>query len=101
MARAPARSRTRHSRARAVRYRVTMAHRDEDPSPEDPSPEDLERFGSEYRTCPNCSGEVSDQAELCPICGHHFSHRPGGPPVWAIAIAILVLLAFLLVVLPL
>ena len=67
---------------------------------EDPLPEDLERFGSEYRTCSECSSEVYDQAEVCHVCGHHFARPAGGTPLWAIAIAIVVLLAFLLLVLP-
>jgi len=67
---------------------------------EDPLPEDIERFGSEYRTCPECASEVYDQADVCHVCGHRFSRRAGGPPIWAIAVVIVVLLAFLLLVLP-
>ncbi len=68
---------------------------------EDPSAEDLERFSAETRACPECSTEVYDEASVCPRCGHIFEgDAPGGAtrmPMWAVAGAILALLAFLLV----
>lgn len=64
--------------------------------PDGPSPEDLDRFGDEFQTCPNCGASVYDQAELCARCGHAFNQRPGGLPMWAILTAIAVLGAFVL-----
>lgn len=47
-----------------------------------PSPEDLSRFGGETACCPECGGEVWDQAEVCPACGAYLggstSSRPPG-----------------------
>ena len=62
--------------------------------PDGPSPEDLERFGSELRTCPECGSDVYDQAEMCPVCGRALSQPSSGPGALTIAIA-LVLVAML------
>lgn len=37
--------------------------------PEGPSAADLERFGGEFITCPNCGHEAYDQADTCDRCG--------------------------------
>ena len=42
-----------------------------------PGPEDLRRFGGETAYCPDCGGEVWDQAEVCPACGAYL----GGPTI--------------------
>ncbi len=73
---------------------------DDDPSlegldPEGPSPEDLERFGDEFRTCPECKSLVYDQAAVCQACGHAFAESPhAGIPPWALVVAVLLVLVF-------
>ncbi|MEM0984451.1 MAG: hypothetical protein AAGI17_10930 [Planctomycetota bacterium] len=70
---------------------------DDHVDPEGPSASDLERFGSEFRTCPECGSEVYDQADICQACGHVFAQPGGGLPLWAVIAAIVVLAAFGLV----
>ncbi len=65
--------------------------------PEGPSSEDLERFGDEYRTCPECGSLVYDQAEVCQACGHVFGQESGGVPMWAIVVTAMLLLLLVLV----
>jgi len=70
----------------------------DDVDPEGPSPEDLERFGDEWVTCPECGSAIYDQTEICPRCGHALTSSDGGKtPVWAIVAAVLALIAFVLV----
>lgn len=64
--------------------------------PEGPSPADLERFGDEFRTCPECGSDVYDQAEMCPKCGRAFEHHTS-TPVWLIPLVVFVLVVFVLV----
>lgn len=65
--------------------------------PEGPSADDLERFGSEFRTCRNCGADVYDQAEVCPKCLSPMNApRATGMPTWAILAACIVLVALLL-----
>ncbi len=64
--------------------------------PEGPSRADLERFGDEFRACPECGADVYDQAEICPRCGYAFEHRSTAP-VWVLVVAIFVLITFVLV----
>ncbi len=45
-----------------------------------PSPEDLRRFGGETAYCPECGGEVWDQAEVCPACGAYLAGAPTSRP---------------------
>ena len=45
-----------------------------------PSPEDLRRFGGETACCPQCGGEVWDQAEVCPACGAYLAGAPISRP---------------------
>lgn len=73
---------------------------DEGLHPEGPSAADLERFGDEYKRCPNCHADVYDQAELCHACGHHFQVSTGNAGKWLILIAVIALLAFLMFVIP-
>lgn len=57
--------------------------------PDGPTESDLERFGGEFKTCPECGSEAYDQAELCPSCGHAFDgeDKTSSVPVWAMVIA--------------
>ena len=65
--------------------------------PEGPSRADLERFGDEFRTCPECGADVYDQAELCPKCGHAFGQQRHSAPVWVYLTVGFVLVAFVLI----
>ncbi|MCB9846150.1 MAG: hypothetical protein H6811_09220 [Phycisphaeraceae bacterium] len=65
--------------------------------PEGPSAEDLERFGDEFRTCPECGSLVYDQSEICQACGHAFEEKDAPVSRWWIAAVVVVLLAFVLV----
>lgn len=67
--------------------------------PEGPSEADLERFGDEYRTCPECGSLVYDQSEICQACGHAFGASDGGLPIWVMIGGGVALVAVLLVVL--
>ena len=63
---------------------------------EEPSSEDLERFSDVTRTCPECKGEVHDDAEICYHCGHVFGESSlMTVPPWVIATACLSVLAIL------
>lgn len=70
-----------------------------DPHHEGPSDADLDRFGGETRPCPECRGEVYDESEWCPRCGHAMSSEemasatPGVKP-WVVATALAVVAAF-------
>ena len=67
--------------------------------PEGPSAEDLERFGAELNTCPDCGNEVYDQAPICPHCGHAFSEGERSVPLWASVAGVTAIVAILLWVL--
>ena len=69
---------------------------DEGLDPEGPSAADLDRFGSEFTTCPRCSEEFYDQADTCPHCGDAMLHDATGLPKWAVFTVILVLGALVL-----
>lgn len=64
--------------------------------PDGPSPEDLERFGDEFVTCPECGSLVYDQAEMCQACGYALMRPDGGLPRWALAAAGLAILGIVL-----
>ncbi len=66
--------------------------------PEGPSEADLERFGDEFRTCPECSSLVYDQSDICQACGYVFVRDETGLPKWVVAVILVVLAAFVLVV---
>lgn len=68
---------------------------DEGLDPEGPSSADLDRFGDEFRTCPECGADVYDQSPLCPECGHAFGNPTGPTPVWILTAAIAVVAAIL------
>ena len=68
---------------------------DEGLDPEGPSRADLERFGDEFLTCPECGDDVYDQTSICPKCGHAFGNPPGPSPVWIVVTAIAVVAAIL------
>ncbi|TVQ62062.1 MAG: hypothetical protein EA378_06250 [Phycisphaerales bacterium] len=68
---------------------------DEGLDPEGPSAADLERFGDEYVTCPNCGSSVYDQAEACARCGHMLmSGKARQTSIWTWLIVALILIAF-------
>lgn len=60
--------------------------------PDGPSAEDLDRFGDEFRTCPNCGRQIYDQAEICPHCGQAIIDSPAGARWWVILAVVLVLI---------
>jgi uncharacterized protein (DUF983 family) len=77
--------------------RVPRSPRRDEELDEGPSAEDLERFSGVTRTCPSCSKEVFDDAEVCYHCGEAMSHTgEGGPPKWVMLTAGVLLAAFVL-----
>lgn len=64
---------------------------------DDPSDADIERFGGVTRTCPECSTEVYDDAEVCWKCGHAFSRtaQPSSRTTWIVTGIIVVLVVVL------
>ncbi len=72
---------------------------------EGPNEDDLNRFGDDTAYCPECGGEIWDQAEFCPECGSYLAGRTSSrPPLerefrskWIVLIAIIVLIAFILI----
>lgn len=72
---------------------------------QDPSSEDIERFSGQTAYCPECGGEVWDQAEFCPSCGAQVGGETlSRPPTehwlrsrWMILVALAALAAFVLV----
>ncbi len=74
-----------------------------DPEYEGPSEADIQRFGAEFITCPNCSSDVYDEATFCPTCGVHMGDtaelgdKRKLSPAMIGGIALLVVLAFVLV----
>ncbi len=67
--------------------------------PDGPSAEDLDRFGDEFITCPNCHKSVYDQTEMCPYCGHAMMDTSSRANLWVIVVAVILLVVFLLVIL--
>jgi predicted amidophosphoribosyltransferase len=71
-----------------------------------PSPDDIARFNNDSGYCPECGETIYDQAEICPACHAYIGgHTLNRPPVakrfeqrWIALVAIVVLLAFLLIV---
>jgi uncharacterized protein (DUF983 family) len=61
---------------------------------EGPSDADIERFGGETRTCPECGAETYDESELCPKCGHAFEREAKTLPAWVIIAGVAALAAF-------
>jgi|GEM_PF-1052823 len=68
---------------------------DEGLDPEGPSADDLDRFGSEFITCPNCHAEIYDQAPQCPHCRHSIG-TPVGMRRWKGTLLIVILLVIAL-----
>jgi hypothetical protein len=74
---------------------------DFDPDFEGPSCDDLDRFGSDTVTCPECGEEVYYDAAICPQCGHAIiAARSGKSGHWKAPLitgaAIVALAAFVL-----
>lgn len=74
-----------------------------DPDFEGPSDDDIQRFGADFVTCPNCSSDVYDEATFCPTCGVHMGDTAAlsdtkkmSPAVIGV-IALVVAVAFVLV----
>jgi uncharacterized protein (DUF983 family) len=71
--------------------------RGDDDFDEGPSQEDLERFSGVTRTCPACSKEVFDDAEVCYHCGEAMTRgSEGGVPTWAMVTAGVLIAAIVL-----
>jgi len=67
---------------------------------EGPSEADIERFGDVTQTCPACSAELYDDAEMCWKCGHAFASGASRPmPKWVFVSVGAVLAAFVAVLL--
>lgn len=68
-----------------------------DLDPEGPSEADLDRFGDESVTCPNCGADYYDQLDACPHC----ATEPGAgkPPMagWLMALIGLTIAGFVMV----
>ncbi|KAA0213741.1 MAG: zinc ribbon domain-containing protein [Leptolyngbya sp. PLA3] len=62
--------------------------------PDGPSAEDLDRFGDEFRTCPNCGRQIYDQADICPHCREAIIDKPAGAKWWVILVVVIVLIFF-------
>jgi uncharacterized protein (DUF983 family) len=71
----------------------------EDELDEGPSAADIARFSEVTVRCPKCQTELLDDVALCWKCGHALGTREDdkGVPMWVIAAAVLVIVAFLLV----
>lgn len=67
--------------------------------PEGPSAEDLDRFGDEFITCPNCHKSIYDQTQMCPYCGHAIMETTSRTPVWVMVAAVGLVAIFVLVIL--
>lgn len=64
--------------------------------PEGPSAADLDQFGSELDTCPNCKSSIYDQSEICPECGWYLGENPKTMSVWVFVgvVGLIVILLF-------
>tara|TARA_E500000318_G_scaffold85651_2_gene81780 strand:+ start:38073 stop:38384 length:312 start_codon:yes stop_codon:yes gene_type:complete len=75
-------------------------HRDWDLSegldPEGPSAMDLDQFGSELDTCPNCNATIYDQSEMCPECGWYLGEAEKSVSLWVFVgvVGLIVILLF-------
>lgn len=67
-----------------------------------PSVEDIERFGGETRTCPECGKEVYDDTAVCYHCGHAFEGTAEGSPTkakpWVVVVVVLMVAGFVIAV---
>lgn len=64
--------------------------------PDGPSEADLERFGDAVRTCPACGNDVYEDAALCHVCGEALENTPASTPPWALVVACVLVVLFLL-----
>lgn len=65
--------------------------------PEGPSSADLDRFGDQFVTCPECGSLVYDEAEICQACGRALTQPERSLPLWAWVALGLALLTFLVI----
>ena len=69
----------------------------EEADPEGPSEEDVARFGDVTVKCPECGTELFDDVAVCWKCGRALgagTKDESKTPVWFIAAAVLVVVAF-------
>jgi len=66
--------------------------------PEGPSADDLDRFGDEAITCWNCGAQYYDELTSCPRCGAPVTKPGSKMPTWAVVLAALGFLGFLIFV---
>jgi len=65
---------------------------------EGPSQADIERFGGDEITCPECCAEVYYDATFCHECGHVIEEKATGTSKpWVAVAAVVALVAFVLV----
>lgn len=67
--------------------------------PEGPSAEDLDRFGDEFVTCPECGKQIYDQVEICPHCGHAQTRAHPSFKIWVALVAIVLIVVWVWVML--
>jgi RNA polymerase subunit RPABC4/transcription elongation factor Spt4 len=64
--------------------------------PEGPSASDLDKFGSELDSCPNCRSTIYDQSEMCPECGWYLGETEKSVSLWVFVgvVGLIVILLF-------
>lgn len=64
--------------------------------PEGPSASDLDKFGSELDSCPNCKSTIYDQSEMCPECGWYLGELEKSVSLWVFVgvVGLIVILLF-------
>lgn len=97
------------ARSRALRHAPktgdvvpSRSRRPRDEDDDGPLESDIERFSDPTRKCPECKKEVFDDVAICYHCGYAFeakSERSTRSVVWAGAVALVLILAFLFLML--
>jgi hypothetical protein len=64
-----------------------------------PSAEDLDRFGDEFISCPNCGRAIYDQAEVCPYCGQAVVDPAFRPALWVVLVGALLVIVLVVLLL--
>lgn len=77
------------------------AETDYDPDDPETYPAGLYVHGDERAAipCPHCQAEIDEESEQCPKCGTFISSEDapgGGPPRWAVVLALVLLVAMAL-----